>query len=123
MITSLRNPLSNLRSPKTDPASGNEKDLFSQLGGKDRILEAIAAALNEQAPGIPVAITPSDVTEYATGHIRSIRVGTGGNLTVVNQDGISVAINNVQDGELLPVRDIKKVMATGTTASDIVALT
>lgn len=86
-------------------------------------MEAIAAALNEQAPGIPVAITPSDVAEYAAGHIRSIRVGTGGNLTVVNQDGISVAINNVQDGELLPLRDIKKVMATGTTASDIVALT
>lgn len=123
MITSLRNSLANLRSSKTDPASGNEKDLFSQLGGKDRILEAIAAALNEQAPGIPVTITPSDVTEYATGHIRSIRVGAGGNLTVVNQDGTSVAINNVQDGELLPVRDIKKVMSTGTTATDIVALT
>ena len=123
MITSLRNALSNLRSSKADPASGNDKDLFSQLGGKDRILEAIAAALNEQAPGVPVTVTPSDVTEYATGHIRSIRVGTGGNLTVVNQDGTSVSINNVQDGELLPVRDIKKVMSSGTTATDIIALT
>lgn len=66
-------------------------------------------------------ITPSDVTEYEP-YIRALRVGLGGGgtVTIVTPRGTSVLFEGVQDGETLPCW-AKKVMSTGTTATNIVA--
>ena len=73
-----------------------------------------------QDPGAGgAAITPSDSTEL-TG-VRGIYVGGDGNLAVVfvNTD-TAVTHFGVKAGSYLPIR-VKKVMATNTTATNIVA--
>jgi hypothetical protein len=64
------------------------------------------------------SITPSDVTEYT--NIRSIRVGSGGNIAFVNSQDETVSFVNCYDGEEIPIKP-KQILATGTTASNIVA--
>lgn len=68
-------------------------------------------------------ITPSDSTVLARG-IRALSVAVAGNVAVVfhgNAEGTAVTIALAQG--VTPVGDIKKVMATNTTATGITALT
>lgn len=68
-----------------------------------------------------VAVTPHDVT-VVPGPTRALWVGGAGNLTVVmKDDNASVLIENVPQGTLLPI-SVKLVMATGTSATKIIAL-
>ena len=67
-----------------------------------------------------LAVTPSDSTALAT-DARSLYIGTGGNVTLVTSGGDAVAFPNVPSGSILPVRT-NQVRATGTTASNIVAI-
>ena len=64
-------------------------------------------------------ITPSDGTQLQT-HVRSIYVGTGGNITVTMPSG-DVQFPNVPDGAILPVQT-SWVKATGTTATNLVGM-
>lgn len=64
------------------------------------------------------AVTPSDSTDLAT-HARCLFIGTGGDLKVVTVGGDEITFC-VLDGQMLPFM-IKRVKATGTTATDIVA--
>lgn len=66
-----------------------------------------------------VAVTPSD-TAYLPAVTRKVYVGTGGALAVVMRGGGVVTWANVPSGTQLDIQ-IKRVMATGTTASSIVA--
>lgn len=64
---------------------------------------------------IPVSV---DSAVEAT---RGLYIGTGGDVAVIPRDGGSVkTFKNVPDGTILPMSVIK--VATGTTASDILAL-
>lgn len=65
------------------------------------------------------AVTPHDTNEltYAS---RALYVGTTGNLAVVMVDGTALTLSSVPVG-LHPLR-VKQVKSTGTTASNIVAL-
>lgn len=64
-------------------------------------------------------VTPNDSNDLSP-FARSLRIGTGGTVTVQNFRGESVLFSNVQDGETLPCL-VKRVMSTGTTATGIVA--
>lgn len=66
------------------------------------------------------AATPSDDTDlvYVS---RALYVGTGGDVTVVTKRGNTVLFANVIDGTIIPIR-VTRVMATGTTATDILSL-
>ncbi len=66
------------------------------------------------------AIIPSDSNElnHAT---RIIYVGTGGDIAVKLVSGDTITLRAVQSGAMYPLR-VAQVMATGTTASDIVGL-
>ena len=64
-------------------------------------------------------ITPNDSADLAP-YARSLRIGGTGDVTVQNVRGESVLFSNVQDGETLPCL-VKRVMATGTDATNIVA--
>lgn len=66
-----------------------------------------------------VQITASDTTVYSPA-LRQIRVGTAGDLTVVTDQDTSVLFKGCQAGEYIGPFFIKKVMATGSTAADLV---
>jgi hypothetical protein len=65
-----------------------------------------------------VAVTPSNTTRIAD--TKALYVGGAGNLAVEFPNGNSVTINGVTAGTLLPLR-VRRVLSTGTTASDITA--
>jgi hypothetical protein len=72
------------------------------------------------APAVFAAsINPSDTVDLAS-PARSIYVGTTGNLSVIMYGGQTVTLNSVPVG-VLPIQ-VKRVLATGTTAGNLVAL-
>lgn len=69
-----------------------------------------------------VEITPSDSADLATTPTRAIFVGVGGDVTVdMATTGTAVTFKNVPSGTLLPIQ-VNRIDATGTDATDIVAL-
>ncbi len=68
------------------------------------------------------AVTPDDDTELQVG--RAIFIGTTGDLTVImaNDDtDTPITFKNIASGILLPI-EVRYVMATNTTATDIVVV-
>jgi len=69
------------------------------------------------------AVTPSDTDEIQVG--RAVYVGTGGgDLTVVMANDLTntpITFANVNSGSLLPL-EVRMVMSTGTSVSDIVVV-
>jgi len=86
------------------------KDDYSTLSGQSWAATASSA----------IAVTPSDSTPLSN-VTRWMFVGGTGNLTVVMNDGTTAEFPGVPAGTLLPVR-VSQVKATGTTATEIVAL-
>ena len=66
------------------------------------------------------AVTTSDSVNLSS-IARALYVGTGGNVVAVMPNDDVVTFSSVQSGQILPVR-VKRVNATNTTASNIVAL-
>lgn len=66
------------------------------------------------------AVTPSDSADLTNGVCRSLYIGTTGNLAVLMSDGSSVSFVAAPNG-VFPIK-VKRVLSTGTTATDIVAL-
>lgn len=66
------------------------------------------------------AVTPSDVTPLAE-TCRALYIGVAGNIAVTMNSGASLSFIGIGAGTVLPVR-VSAVLATGTTASNIVAL-
>ena len=68
-----------------------------------------------------VSVTPSDSEELAY-LTRGLYVGVGGNLSVkLRDDSAAVVFVGVAEGTILPLQ-VKQVMETDTTATNIVAL-
>jgi len=66
-------------------------------------------------------VTPTDDVELDP-IPRALWVGTAGNLTVILKNmSTTIAFNNIQAGTMIEL-EAKEVRATGTTASDIVAV-
>ena len=66
------------------------------------------------------AVTPSDATDLAVS-TRGLFVGGAGNLVAVKEDNTTVTFTGVIAGQILPIR-VRRVNATNTTATNIVAL-
>lgn len=64
-------------------------------------------------------VTPSDADDLAEVS-RSLWIGGGGNIAVHMKDTGAVTIMNVPAGSELALR-VTRVLATGTTATDIIA--
>jgi hypothetical protein len=72
-------------------------------------------------PGVSaVAVTPSDAADLAY-TTRMLYIGGAGNLTVKMADGVNCTFTAVPAGSTLPLR-VTRVLATGTTATSIVAV-
>jgi len=68
-----------------------------------------------------VAVTPNDSTDLAN-TTRALYVGVSGDIVaIMAEDDSSVTFKGVGSGAVLPLR-VKRILATGTTATDIVAL-
>jgi hypothetical protein len=67
-----------------------------------------------------VAVTPSDSVNL-TGAPRALYIGTFGDVSLVTASGNTVVFVGVQSGSILPVR-VQRVNATGTAATNIVAI-
>lgn len=67
-----------------------------------------------------VLVTPSDSTDLVT-LCRAIYVGGAGNLNIDMADGTTITFSGLSSGQILPVR-AKRVRATGTTATNIIAM-
>lgn len=78
---------------------------------------AVAFPNSGPANGL-VAISPNDSADAAY-KVRQIYVGTAGDVRVM-QGGVAVTFKNVPAGATLGPFLVDKVMATGTTAADLV---
>ena len=67
-----------------------------------------------------VAVTPNDSSDL-TNAGAVLYIGVGGDVKVDTVSGDAVTFKNMADGAILAVQ-VKKVYATGTSATDIVAL-
>lgn len=66
-------------------------------------------------------VTPSDTADLAT-PARAVYIGTGGDVSLDTVGGESaIVFVGLQTGSILPVRT-KRIRATATTATNIVAL-
>lgn len=76
-----------------------------------------------QGRGDPVgnmaAVTPDDNTDLGF-YTRAVFVGTGGNLKIITKHGQTILLKNCASGSWHPIR-ASRILATGTTANDIVA--
>ena len=66
------------------------------------------------------AITPSDASDLAA-ETRGLWVGASGDLALVLASGDEVTLVGAVGGTVLPLR-VKRVKATGTTATQLVGL-
>jgi hypothetical protein len=71
-------------------------------------------------PTDAAAVTPSDGTDL-TFVSKKLFVGGAGNLVVITAAGNTVTFTGVAAGTILPIR-VSRVKATGTTATNIVAM-
>ena len=65
------------------------------------------------------SITPNDSTDLPA-LARQIYVGTGGNVAVKDSEGNTVTHKNVPSGCYLAPFFVVRVLATGTTATDLI---
>lgn len=73
----------------------------------------------DSCAGSATEITPAD--SDLTNEMRSLYIGSGGNLKVTTVNGHAVTFANVAAGTIIPV-SVKRVWSTGTTASSIIGL-
>lgn len=66
------------------------------------------------------AITPSDATNLSN-LTRGLYVGGAGNISAVTIAGVAVVFTAVPAGSVLPIQ-VKRINATGTTATALVGL-
>ena len=71
-----------------------------------------------------VEVTPSDTVPVLLNgkYPRGFYVGSGGDLELVNGDGVSVIWQNVPTGTIVKGVSFAYVMAASTTASGIIAI-
>lgn len=81
----------------------------------------MASNLNSDGPAQRhAAVTTSDTVDLPE-VARALYVGTGGDIVVVTRDGVAVTYKNFPSGGYLST-NVRRVNATTTTATDIVAL-
>ena len=67
------------------------------------------------------AITPHD-TNYFSKNAQRIHVGGAGNIALTTADGSELTLNGLTAGQVLEL-EVRRVKATGTTATNLVGLT
>mgnify|MGYP003638289847 CR=1 FL=1 len=82
----------------------------------------VARKSQESPADTSYAVTPHDTNEIGDFVPRAIYVGTGGNINMMLEgDEVANVFVGVPSGSLLPLK-ARIILATSTTASDIVAV-
>lgn len=68
-----------------------------------------------------VTITPNDTTSLTGGATKGLYLGASGNVAVTMADGSNVTFTALASGVVHPI-SVTKVKATGTTATNIIAV-
>jgi hypothetical protein len=68
-----------------------------------------------------LAVTPSDSTDLARYSTTGLYVGVTGDVKVTLNDGSTVTFTSLASGIIHPIA-VKRVWATGTTATNIMAV-
>lgn len=68
-----------------------------------------------------VAVTTSDSTDLARGATKALYIGGAGNVAVITSGGDTITFTAITVGSFHPI-SVKRVLATGTTATNIVAV-
>jgi len=68
-----------------------------------------------------LAVTPSDSVDLPGGLTRAVFIGGSGNLTVTMNDGNNVTMAVTTAYPMIPIR-CRRILSTGTTATNIVAM-
>jgi hypothetical protein len=68
-----------------------------------------------------VSVTPNDTTDLVNGVTRGIFIGTAGTIVLTMADGNDITFTGLSAGGIHLI-SAKRVKATGTTATNIVAL-
>jgi hypothetical protein len=129
----LRGLLAALQAQAGDTNLGDLAALLTAISGKDFATQTTLAAVlskmdtlqeqidNLQFPANAEPVTPSD-TEDLFNVARGIWVGGAGDVKVdLETGGTAIVFSNVPSGTILPIR-VKRVYATDTTATNLVAL-
>lgn len=67
------------------------------------------------------AVTPSDTVDFAQGTAKALWIGGAGNVSIIAEgDTAAVTLTAAAAGQMISLR-VKRVRATGTTATNIVA--
>jgi hypothetical protein len=108
------------------PSSKPAKPTFQKLdamrrdeGDIERLIAAVGRAIVPSSDFR--AVTPSDTAPIAKGPAKALFVGGAGNVVAINEFGVAITFTGVLAGSILPIQTIR-VHATGTTATNIVAL-
>ncbi len=67
------------------------------------------------------AVTPNDSADIPTGICRALYIGVGGTVVLDTSNATSLTFVGLQSGTILPL-NIKRVRATSTTATNLMAL-
>ena len=67
-----------------------------------------------------VAVTPSDTVEISVS--RGLYIGTGGQINAILADDTDAVVFMVSDRQVLDLMRFKRILATNTTATNLVAL-
>lgn len=94
---------------------GQVKHVFDESTG-----QTVPVVATDADPGTFSAITPSDSVDLPS-VTRGVYVGGDGNVVAVSEAGVAVTFENVSAGAILPIR-ARRINATGTTATGLVAL-
>lgn len=95
---------------------GQVKHVFDESTGQT----VPVVATDADPSGSFSAITPSDSVDLPS-VTRGVYVGGDGNVVAVSEAGVAVTFANVSAGAILPIR-ARRINATGTTATGLVAL-
>lgn len=94
----------------------------AQITGKTGVTAEVSAngSLNVQSSGLSaVAVTPNDSTVISA--TKGLYLGATGDAVVIMADGNDATFKNLSGGIVHPL-SVTKVKATGTTATNIIAV-
>lgn len=80
--------------------------------------------INNRAYGTAIdakAVTPSDTVDLPDGPSRALYIGGSGNVSLITGGGTVITFNGLNSGYVLPL-EVVRVRATGTTASNLIAI-
>ncbi|MCM3444387.1 spike base protein, RCAP_Rcc01079 family [Metabacillus halosaccharovorans] len=107
----------NLYSPRGGRIVRDDGTIVNEAEGiRDDGSQVVYSSVNDA-----ITVTPSDSSNLSKGISKGFYLGASGNVKVDLASGTTITLNSLAAGVIHPIA-VKKVHATGTTATGIVAV-